>query len=277
MRKGSQDVCGLVNVALKCCRQRYVEPGAHGAGIRHVMNGRLHRLADGACSQRPPVCPQSLASHHLLPWGEYGIGVAHQWHNAWKAFWLCEGRVRKASFSCRLGWRTERKDPLWASKAPEDQSATASPRKRRTSQEGLQGFQEIGARLAHTLWLLLLELWWQQELMLGAGVAENAPTQTAVVPRPPKRPTLLNDERICMLAALLPALAPGWWRVPYLKFALHMPHAAAWLSGSHLGGSRDSRSPVPSRTALKETRIGGAVGTRVTSGSDVSSSGYSFP
>ena len=63
----------------------------------------------------------------------------------------------------------------------------------------------------------------------------------------------------------------------HLKDTLQMPHAGAWLSGSHLGGSSDSRSPSPSRTALREMRIGGAVGTSVTSVSDLSSSASTLP
>lgn len=61
------------------------------------------------------------------------------------------------------------------------------------------------------------------------------------------------------------------------KGAVQRLQAVAWLSGIHLGGSRDSRSPVPSNTALRETCMGGADGTRATSDGDSSSAAAAWP
>ena len=47
----------------------------------------------------------------------------------------------------------------------------------------------------------------------------------------------------------------------YLKGNLQRVQVLAWLSGSHTGGSRDSRSPSPSSSVVKDTWAGGAVGT----------------
>ena len=56
------------------------------------------------------------------------------------------------------------------------------------SQEGLQRFQQVCAGPADPLGQLLLELWRQQQVALGAGLAEHLATKTAVVAVPPHRP-----------------------------------------------------------------------------------------
>ena len=57
-----------------------------------------------------------------------------------------------------------------------------------TCQEGLQGLQQLCTGTAAALGLMLLELGGQQQAPPAAGVAEDLPTQAAVVPRPPEGP-----------------------------------------------------------------------------------------
>ena len=69
-----------------------------------------------------------------------------------------------------------------------------------TCQEGLQGLQQLCAGTAAALGLMLLELGGQQQAPPAAGVAEDLPTQAAVVPSPPEGPAgRVLTVRQCMI------------------------------------------------------------------------------
>ena len=105
-----------------------------------------------------------------------------------------------------------------------------------TCQEGLQRLQQLCAGTAAALGFVLLELGGQQQAPPAAGVAEDLPTQAAVVPRPPQGPaSRVPAVRQCSMlqqagpwtamrdAAAGRALDDRQWRTERQHLAEHLP------------------------------------------------------